>query len=117
VDDDGELAALLEAFNNDGTFFIDVADMFITDYPPMVETLNKAIEEEDCALLSRTAHALKGMAGNFQVDGAADAARQLELLADQGQFETARELSRRLVDELAGFERRLKRMVARVSGD
>ena len=117
VDDAGELAALLEAFNNDGTFFKDVADMFITDYPPMVETVKKAIADEDAALLSRTAHSLKGMARNFQVDGAADAARQLELVAEQGQFETAQDLSRRLADELAGFERRLKRMVARVSED
>jgi two-component system sensor histidine kinase/response regulator len=115
VDDAGELAALLEAFNNDGTFFIDVADMFITDYPPMVETLKKAIADEDGALLSRTAHSLRGMARNFQVDGAADAARQLELVADQGRFETARDLSRRLSDELARFEQRLRRMVARVS--
>jgi CheY-like chemotaxis protein/HPt (histidine-containing phosphotransfer) domain-containing protein len=117
VDDAGELATLLEAFNNDGTFFKDVADMFISDYPPMVETVKKAIADEDAALLSRTAHSLKGMARNFQVDGAADAARQLELVAEQGQFETAQDLSRRLTDELAGFERRLKRMVARVSGD
>ena len=117
ADDADELAALLEAFNNDGTFFTDVADMFITDYPPMVETLKKAIADEDGALLSRTAHSLKGMARNFQVDGAADAAQQLELLAEQGQFEAAKDLSRRMADELAGFERRLKRMVARVSGD
>ena len=86
--------------------------MFITDYPLMVETVEKAIADEDGALLSRTAHALKGMARNFQIDGAADAARQLEQLADQGQFETARHLCRRMADELADFKRRLKKMVA-----
>ena len=112
VDDSDELAALLETFNNDGAFFKDVADMFITDYPLMVETVEKAIADEDGALLSRTAHALKGMARNFQIDGAADAARQLEQLADQGQFETARHLCRRMADELADFKRRLKKMVA-----
>jgi len=115
VDDTDELTALLEAFNNDGAFFKDVADMFISDYPPMVATVKKAIADEDSALLSRTAHALKGIARNFQVDGAADAAQQLELLAEQGQFETAQDLSRDLADELAGFEKRLKQMVARVS--
>ena len=115
ADDAGEMAALLEAFNNDGAFFKDVADMFICDYPPMVETVKKAIADKDGALLSRTAHALKGMALNFQVDGAADVARRLEQLADQEQFETARHLCRTLADELAAFERRLKQMVARVS--
>ena len=115
ADDAGEMAALLEAFNNDGAFFKEVADMFICDYPPMVETVKKAIADKDGALLSRTAHALKGMALNFQVDGAADVARRLEQLADQEQFETARHLCRTLADELAAFERRLKQMVARVS--
>jgi HPt (histidine-containing phosphotransfer) domain-containing protein len=114
-EDAGELAALLEAFNNDDAFFKDVAEMFISDYPPMVETVKKAIADEDGVLLSRTAHALKGMARNFQIDGAADAALQLEQLADQGQFETAQSLCKTLVDELASFERRLKQMVARVS--
>jgi PAS domain S-box-containing protein len=116
-DDAGEMAALLEAFNHDGEFFKDVAEMFIADYPPMVETVEKAIADEDGALLSRTAHALKGMARNFQIDGAADAARQLEMLADQDQFETAGHLFTRMVEELAGFERRLKQMVARLSKD
>ena len=83
----------------------------------MVETVKKAIADEDGALLSRTAHALKGMARNFQVDGAADAAQKLELLAEQGQFETAQDLSRDLADELDRFERRLKQMVSRVSED
>ena len=112
-----EMAALLEAFNHDRDFFKDVADMFIADYPPMVETVGKAIGDQDGALLSRTAHALKGMARNFQIDGAADAARRLEKLADQGHFEPARKQFTRMVDELAGFERRLKQMVARLSED
>ncbi len=117
VDNAGELTALLEAFNNDGAFFKDVADMFVSDYPPMLETLEQAIVDQDRAVLSRTAHSLKGMARNFQIDGAADAARQLEQLADQGQFEPAQRLYRRLADELTGFEQRLKEMVARVSED
>jgi two-component system sensor histidine kinase/response regulator len=117
VDDAYELAALLKAFNNDRTLFKDVADMFITDYVPMVATVKKAISDKDAALLGRTAHALKGMARNFQITAAADAARQLEQLAQQGQFENAQELGRRLADELSEYERRLKQMVARVTDD
>jgi two-component system sensor histidine kinase/response regulator len=114
-DGDAELTALLEAFNNDGDFLKDVADMFITDYPPMVDTVKQAIIDEDGPLLSRTAHSLKGMARNFNIDGAANAALELERLADEGQFETARELGRKLANELTGFERRLKQMLARIS--
>jgi two-component system sensor histidine kinase/response regulator len=116
VDDAGELAALLEAFNNDGTFFIDVADMFITDYPPMVETLKKAIADERWRVVEPDGPLPEGDGPQFSESmRAADAARQLELVADQGRFETARDLSRRLSDELARFEQRLRRMVARVS--
>jgi two-component system, sensor histidine kinase and response regulator len=114
ADDIDELAAYLEAFNNDGAFFKEVVDMFIADYPPMLEAAKKAIDDRDADSLSRTAHSLKGMARNFQIDGAVTAARQLEALADQRQFETAREQCRRLTDELTTFECRLTRMTARL---
>jgi HPt (histidine-containing phosphotransfer) domain-containing protein len=115
ADDTVEMAALIEAFNNDEAFLKDIADIFLSDYPPMLETLGKAIADEDGVLLSRTAHSLKGMARNFQVDAASDVARQLELLAEQEQFAAARPLCRKLADELAGFERRLRRMLVRIS--
>ena len=114
ADDIDELAAYLEAFNNDGAFFKEVVEMFISDYPPMLEAAKKAIEDRDADSLSRTAHSLKGMARNFQIDGAVTAARRLEALADQRQFETAREQCRRLTDTLTTFARRLTRMTARL---
>ena len=114
-DDAGSLQALLAEFNNDGKFFKDVAEMFISDYPPMVATVAQAIDNQDQDLLRRTAHALKGMARNFRVDGAANAALQLEQLADQKAFEEARNLYRMLAAELNAFERQLRRMVAQVS--
>jgi len=116
-DDNDQLQSLLTEFNNDSVFFKDVAEMFISDYPPMVATVAQAIDDQDGELLRRTAHALKGMARNFRIDGAADAALQLEQLADQKGFEEARNLSRLLAGELSVFEQRLRRMVARVSGD
>lgn len=115
ADNTVEMAALLDAFNNDEAFLKDVADIFLSDYPPMLEILEKAIADEDGVLLRRTAHSLKGMARNFQVDAASDVARQLELLAEQDQFGAARLLCRELAEELAGFERRLRRMLVRIS--
>jgi two-component system, sensor histidine kinase and response regulator len=110
-----ELAAYLEAFNNDGSFFKEVAEMFVSDYPPMLQALKKAIADEDAASLSRTAHSLKGMARNFQVEGAAEVARRLEQLAEMGFFEAARDQYMKLSDELSAFEGRLNRMLARLS--
>ena len=114
TDDDRILAMLLDAFGNDRAFFKEIAEMFISDYPPMLETIQTAIDAGDGELLQRTAHALKGMARNFQIDSAADAALQLETLAAQRQFEPAGHLCRRLARELNDFEGRLKQMMVRV---
>ena len=117
MDDDRAMAALLNEFNNDRTLFKDIAEMFISDYPPMLEMILQAIDATDGPLLSRTAHSLKGMARNFQVDAAADLALRLEGLANQGQFAPALDLCRQLADELADFEGRLRRMMVRISVD
>jgi CheY-like chemotaxis protein/HPt (histidine-containing phosphotransfer) domain-containing protein len=110
----GDMAALLDAFNGDAAFFKDVADMFISDYPPMIDAVEQAIREEDGERLSRTAHALKGMARNFQVDDAAAAAQQLEQAASDKQFDTAAGLCRQMAAALNVFEQRLVRMMARM---
>jgi CheY-like chemotaxis protein/HPt (histidine-containing phosphotransfer) domain-containing protein len=113
---DGQsLAALLGAFNNDLSFFKEITEMFFSDYPPMLATIQQAIEAKDGPLLGRTAHSLKGIARNFQVDAAADMALRLEKLAGKGQYAQATELHRQLADELAAFERRLKQMMAQPS--
>jgi CheY-like chemotaxis protein/HPt (histidine-containing phosphotransfer) domain-containing protein len=114
MDPQAELEALLDAFNNDVTLFEDIADMFIGDYPSMVARIQDAVAVKDGAALGRTAHALKGMALNFQLDKAADTAMQLEQLAERGRFDEAPDLSRRLSDELTAFERRLRQIVARI---
>ncbi len=106
--------ALLEAFNGDVTFFKDVAGMFISDYPPMIDTVKQAIEDGDKELLSRTAHAIKGMARNFQADAAADAALQLEQAAAEERFDTAADLSRQLAAALTTFEQLLAKMIERL---
>jgi CheY-like chemotaxis protein/HPt (histidine-containing phosphotransfer) domain-containing protein len=117
MDPQAELEALLDAFNNDVNLFEDVADMFIGDYPSMVVRIRDAIAVKDSAALGRTAHALKGMALNFQIDTVADTAMQLERLAERGRFDEASDLSRRLSDELTAFERRLRQIVARIQSD
>ena len=60
--------ALLKAFDNDWDFLKEVLDMFIADYPQMLKNIHDAIQTKDAPALQRTAHALKGMLGNFQVE-------------------------------------------------
>ena len=114
ADIEAALAELLAAFNDDGDFFKEIATMFVNDYPPMLETVQSSIVDKNGELLSRTAHALKGMARNFQADEAADAALGLEQLANAGSFDQAKAVSRRLSQKLKAFEQRLNRMIEHV---
>lgn len=99
--------ALLDAFDHDWGFFNEAVEMFASDYPPMMEALKKALESKDAGSLRRTAHALKGMVGNFQGRDAAKAASELEEMGRQGMFDGADQACERLVKELAKLAKTL----------
>jgi two-component system sensor histidine kinase/response regulator len=99
--------ALLNAFDHDWDFFKEALGMLVSDYPPMLEALQEALESKDAASLNRTAHALKGMVGNFQGQGAAKAAFKLEEMGRLGEFGGAEQACERLINELASLEKTL----------
>jgi two-component system sensor histidine kinase/response regulator len=96
--------ALLQAFDNDWDFLMEVVDMFVADYPQMMTDIKQAIENQDASMLERTAHALKGMLGNFQVDASVQKAFALEALGRNETFDNARATFDSLTDELARLE-------------
>jgi two-component system sensor histidine kinase/response regulator len=97
--------ALLKAFDNDWDFLKEVIDMFIADYPEMLNNINDAIQANDALALQRTAHALKGMLGNFQVETAAQKAYDLEKMGSEGTLEQAADIYAQLSAELDSLER------------
>jgi HPt (histidine-containing phosphotransfer) domain-containing protein len=97
--------ALLKAFDNDWEFLREVIDMFIADYPDMLKNIKTALESKDCPGLQRTAHALKGMLGNFQVDSSAQKAYALEKMGSEGQLENAADIYQQLSADLDSLER------------
>lgn len=105
--------SLLKAFDHDMEFFKEAFDMFVTDYPPMVETLEKAIVDQDAQSLKRTAHALKGMVGNFQGKDAAAEALKLEEMGRNQEFSGAEEIFKRLSDELIKLEKSLFSLISK----
>ena len=96
--------ALLPAFDNDWDFFMEVVDMFVADYPQMMTDINQAIDQQDPSKLERTAHALKGMLGNFQVEASVEKAFALEKLGRSESFDNATATFDSLADELARLE-------------
>jgi len=99
--------ALLSAFDNDWDFFKEAVDLFIDEYPQMMEAIHGAIKAADAATLERTAHALKGMVSNFQAELAAKTALSLEQMGREGAIESADQIFKSLAGELANLEKTL----------
>jgi len=98
---------LLKAFDHDLDFFKEAVDILVSDYPPMVKSIQTALQAKDADTLRRTAHALKGMVGNFQGLAAAEAAMKLEELGRQGNFTGTEQAFDTLVKELEKLEKTL----------
>ncbi len=103
--------ALLNAFDNDWDFLKEAVDMFVSDYPPMIETINKALKAGDANTVGRTAHALKGMVGNFQAKTTAKAALKLEELGRNNRLEGMNQAYEALAGKLAELEKTLLGLV------
>lgn len=97
--------ALLKAFDNDWDFLKEVLDMFLADYPKMLKNIHDAIQTRDAPALQRTAHALKGMLGNFQVETPTKKAYTLEKMGAEGNLEQAADIYVQLTTELDSLER------------
>jgi CheY-like chemotaxis protein/HPt (histidine-containing phosphotransfer) domain-containing protein len=102
--------ALLSAFDNDPDFLDEVVGMFLSDYPDMLAQINGAIETLDASALERSAHALKGMLGNFRADHAADMALRLEEMGRNNQLADAQQLCNELSSALDQLEQAFRHM-------
>ncbi len=106
--------SLLSAFDNDWDFLKETVEMFINDYPPLLEDIQSAIFSNNASQLGQTAHALKGMVGNFQAGRAASAAAALEELGRQEDFENVDKFYEILKDEMQRLEKSLLALLQKV---
>ncbi len=80
---------LQEAFDQDWEFFKEVVDVFLMDFPPMIDLMRRAVTDEDPATFGRQAHAIKGMVKLFQAEAAVRMARSLEEAGAKGDLSAA----------------------------
>jgi CheY-like chemotaxis protein len=106
---------LLQAFDGDWDFLKEVVEVFLSDYPRLVETLRRAVKESDSDLLMRSAHSLKGMLKNFQAENAAEIAFELEEQGKAGNFNGVQAGIEKLADQISKVDHMLWRMVAQRS--
>ena len=111
-----EFDGLIKSFENDHDLFEELVDIFINDYPQMLDTLRDTLKSSDAKTLTRTAHSLKGMLRNFQAENAADTAYTLEQMGRNGTLDDADQIVDSLADQLEQVAQRLQQLVREISG-
>ena len=91
---------LLNTFDRDRDFLAEIVNLFLSEAPPMVKTINKALQEKDADTLRRTAHSLKGMLLNFLAESAARTAFKLEERGREKAFDGSDTEYKKLVVQL-----------------
>jgi PAS domain S-box-containing protein len=99
---------LLKAFDGDWSFLEEVVEVFLSDYPRLMDDLRRANTEGDCDLLMRSAHSLKGMLKNFQAESAAGVAYQIEKKAKTENCDDVRTKIEDLTDRITGVDKMLR---------
>jgi HPt (histidine-containing phosphotransfer) domain-containing protein len=102
---------LLRAFDGDWSFLAEIVDVFLSDYPKLMEDLHRASKEVDSDLLVRSAHSLKGMLKNFQAESAAEIASVIETKGKAENFADIQTDIENLADQISVVDKMLRSIV------
>jgi PAS domain S-box-containing protein len=105
------LPGFLKAFENDWSFFAEVAEVFFSDYPRQLDSLRSCAESGDAASFRRAAHSLKGVLRNFQAEGPAEKAFHLETMGQNGDLAGAGPLIEELAEDIKRLDGQLHEMI------
>jgi len=97
-------AALMSRVDGDAQLLSDLVDLFLEEYPHLLEEIRTAIKKEDVKGVERGAHGLKGSTSNLTAKRAADAALKLERLAREGGLLGAEDSLRELEFQLVRLQ-------------
>jgi PAS domain S-box-containing protein len=99
---------LLKAFDGDWDFLKEVVDVFLSDYPSLIDDLRRAHKHGDSDTLMRAAHSLKGMLKNFQAEPAAEVAFELEKKGKADTFDGVPEAIENLAGQITQLDQALR---------
>jgi hypothetical protein len=106
-----DIAAALDRVDGDRQLLSEIAGIFLTDVPAMVQNIRAALAASDPAALARAAHRVKGSVLTFAAGPASEAALALEQLGRAGTLEGAEGLGRTLERELERLSESLKPLI------
>ena len=107
---------LLQAFDGDWDFLKEVVDVFLSDYPKLLEDLRQASQDGNSDTLMRAAHSLKGMLKNFQADPAAGIAFELEKKGKEDNFDGVPQTIESLAGLVDELEKTLRGIIKQQNG-
>ena len=102
---------LIQGFGNDPGFFKEIAQLYLEESPPMIRSIQQALEARDHGLLADTAHSLKGMLEGFQAKEAARAALSLEVKGKSKDFGETERLFEKLLEGTDQLQVRLSSLI------
>jgi HPt (histidine-containing phosphotransfer) domain-containing protein len=88
--------AVLDRVGGDESLLKEITEIFLAEYPGLIDGIREAIQQQDPRKLEHCAHTLKGSVSNFGVDAATDAAYQLEIAGRRRRLEDAPDALRAL---------------------
>ena len=83
-------AALLDRVEGDQELLAEIIKMFLADAPQRLGAMQNALQQGDMILLERSAHSMKGAAGNMSASAVVNAALQLERSAKEKDAESSK---------------------------
>ena len=102
-------ASLLERVEGDQELLAEMIQLFLADAPHLLEAMRNALQQGDMTLLERSAHSMKGAAGNMSAQVTVSAALQLEQSAKKGDAESSKA-------DLAALEVAVERLLPVLAG-
>ena len=89
-------AEALNRMGNNDQLLHELIALFLREYPAAMQSIAKAVKDQDGEALANAAHTLKGSVGYFCADEVTDVVRQLECLGREGNLTGAARLLDRL---------------------
>jgi HPt (histidine-containing phosphotransfer) domain-containing protein len=89
-DDNLNRETILRRLEGNSELLTELIQLFLGEAPQLMEAMRKALQQGDMQGLARSAHSMRGAAGNFLAHEITSAASQLEDDAKKGDVESAK---------------------------
>lgn len=97
-------AVALERLGGDEQLLGEIAGLFLSDYPSLLEQVRDAVKRGDAVALHHSAHTLKGSVANFCAQQPFESAYKLERMGRSANLEGAEETLALLEKQLRDIE-------------